>query len=101
MNNTKWNEIFWAFYWYECDEKGRARWKTRDVENGYIYGWEPSWTHFGCEPKEYDKIDYLQIELTDDNRDFVIQTLKDIHVPGILEDDVVTIYGYRQDVDYI
>ncbi len=30
-----------------------------------------------------------------------MKSLKQIHVPGTVEDDIVTIFGYRTDVDYI
>ena len=102
MNNTKWNEIFQRFYANECERSTPIiRWRTKDYETGYLCQWESTWTHFGCEPREWDKIDYLQIELTEYNREFVISTLRKIHVPGEINDDIVTIYGYRQDVDYI
>ncbi|MCQ2148457.1 MAG: hypothetical protein MJZ16_13235 [Bacteroidales bacterium] len=102
MNNTKWNEIFQSFYKNECEEASPIiRWRTKDIETHYLTQWDGTWTHFGCEPRAWDKIDYLQIELTADNGDFVINTLKKIHVLGDVNDDVVTVYGYRQDVDYI
>ena len=46
-------------------------------------------------------IDYLQIELTLKNEEFVLDTLKKIHVPADMEDNIVTVYGYRTDVDYL
>ena len=102
MNNTKWNEIFKTFYSNECSPEGPlVRWRTKDVENGYISAWDGTWTHFGCEPREWDKIDYLQIRLTDENSDLVLSELKKIHVPGEVKDGIVTVYGYRTDVDYL
>ena len=59
------------------------------------------WTHFGCEPRTWGKIDYLQKELTEYNRGFVVDTLRKIHVPGEANGDIATVYGYRQDGDYI
>ena len=58
-------------------------------------------THFGCEPREWDTIDQLQIELTRENTDLVLGVLRKIHVPGEVSDEVVTVYGYRTDVDYL
>lgn len=102
MNNTKWNEIFQSFYKNECtDNHPIVYWRTRDLENGYISRLDGTWTHFGCEPRNWEMIDYLQIQLTESNREFVIKTLKKIHVPGVIAEDIVTIYGYKQDVDYI
>ena len=62
---------------------------------------EVTWTHFGCKPREWDKIDYLQIELTKDNSDLVFDVLRKIHVPGEEHDGIISIYGYRTDVDYL
>ena len=101
MNNTKWNEIFKAFYAYEGDGKTLIRWRTTDRETGYVSSWDACWSHFGCEPREWETIDYLQIALTPDNRDLVLDILRKIHVPGTVDGDIVTVYGYRTDVDYI
>ncbi|MDM8202021.1 DUF6678 family protein [Allofournierella massiliensis] len=102
MNNTKWNEIFNVFYQNECDKNTLLiRWRTKDLRTGYISNWERSWTHFGCAPRNWESIDYLQIELTTKNQEFVLQELKKIHVPGTISNGVATIYGHRQDVDYI
>ena len=102
MNNTKWNEIFKAFYMYECNNVPVIiRWRTKDYINGFLSEWESTWTHFGCEPREWETIDYLQIELNNDNRSLVIEQIKKIHVPGIISNNVLTIFGYRQNVDYI
>lgn len=97
MNNTKWNEIFQAFY----NSDHIVKWRTKDKENGFMSDWDASWSHFGCEPREWDMIDYLQIELTLKNEEFVLDTLKKIHVPADVEDNIVTVYGYRTDVDYL
>ena len=103
MNNTKWNEIFRAFY-YDNELKSGSpviMWRTKDIGTGYLSEWDGTWTHFGADPRDWDKIDHLQIRLTPENKEYVLQCLKQIHVPGIVEDDTVTIFGYRTDVDYI
>lgn len=103
MNNTKWNEIFKTFY-YENECTGNScliRWRTKDKEHGHVSTWSGTWTHFGCEPRNWEYIEYLEIELTQENRGYVLSQLKRIHVPGIVTDEVAIIYGYRQDVDYI
>ena len=103
MNNTKWNEIFRAFY-YDNELKSGSpiiMWRTKDIDTGYLSEWDGTWTHFGTEPRDWDKIDQLQICLTPENKEYVLKCLKQIHVPGIVEDDTVTIFGYRSDVDYI
>lgn len=102
MNNTKWDEIFKVFYMNECDGNiPLVRWRIKDLKSGFISRWDGTWTHFGCEQKDWKYIDYLQIELTSQNTDFVLQQIKRIHVPGTVSEKNVTIYGYRQDVEYI
>ncbi len=101
MNNTKWNEIFKAFYKNECEGGVLVYWSTKDKVNGYIYPWDATWTHFGCEPREWERIEYLQIRLTPENTEMVLDNLKKIHVPGDIVDNIVTVYGYRTDVDYL
>lgn len=102
MNNTKWNEIYETFYENECNgNMPVVRWRTKDSQNGFVSRWDGTWTHFGCEPRDWERIDYLQIELSKENEKFVIEQLKRIHVPGIVSAQVVTIYGYKQNIDYI
>lgn len=102
MNNTKWNEILKAFYKNECNgNTPLVRWRIKDLKSGFTSDWDGTWTHFACEPKDWKYIDYLQIELTRENADFVLQQIKRIHVPGTVSEKAVTIYGYRQDVEYI
>jgi len=103
MNNTKWNEIFRAFYYgNECEGLGlHIPWRQRSIKSGYISDWDGTWSHFGCAPRCWDEIDYLQIRLNEQNQAYVIKSLKQIHVPGEIKDDIITIYGYRTDVDYL
>lgn len=103
MNDTKWNEIYRAFY-YENELKPDhplVQWRTKDKDSGYICSWEGTWTHFGCEPRNWECIEYLQIKITEENKKLVLNTLRMIHVPGDIEDGIVTVYGYRTDVDYL
>lgn len=103
MNNTKWNEIFRSFYYNNelIKDAPLIMWRTRDIETGCLSNWDGTWTHFGCEPRDWDKIEYLQIQLTPENKTYVMECLKRIHVPGTVENGVATVYGYRTDVDYI
>ena len=100
MNNTKWHEIFRAFYENECDGVIRVPYRTKAL-SGYISDWDVLWEHFGCEFRDYKGFERLEIELTDENREFVIDTLKKIHVPGDIRGNIAEIYGYRQDCGYI
>lgn len=105
MNDTKWIEIFKAFYYeFECSEdpwrRGlRIDWTTRSL-NGYVYG-DSTWTHFGCDGEPLKELDWLKIDLTSENREAVLDVLKKIHVPGEVFEDCVYVYGHRMDVDYI
>ena len=101
MNNTKWREIFQAFYEIECTSSILIPWMTKDTESGYVYGWDSTWTHFGADPEDYERIDWLKIKLSEDNRDIVLSALAKIHVPGEVFEEEVIVYGYRTNVDYI
>ena len=100
MNNTKWTEIFKAFY-YGAEVVGGPviPWTTRAL-NGYEYS-DNTWTHFGVGMEESREIDWLRITLTPENREFVLEALRKIHVPGEVLADCVFVYGYRTDVDYL
>ena len=101
MNNTKWAEIFKAFYYdVECSvDAVDVRWTTKSI-GGDLYS-DNTWTHFGCSMETSKEIEWLKIELTPYNREIVLEILKKIHVPGEVFDDAVFVYGYRTDVDYI
>ena len=100
MNDTKWTEIFKAFY-YGAELVGgpAVPWTTKSLD-GDIYR-DNTWTHFGVGMERSKEIDWLKIELTPQNRDFVLDALRKIHVPGEVREDCVFVYGYRADVDYI
>ena len=102
MNYTKWKELLTAFYQLECCGSAPAvRWRTKDLETGFLCPWDGTWSHFACDSGDWKYIDFLQIELTPENRCFVLETLRRIHVPTTVSEEIVTIYGYRQDVDYL
>lgn len=100
MNDTKWTEIFKAFY-YGSELSGGpvVRWTTKNLD-GYEYS-DNTWTHFGVGMEHSKEIDWLKIDLTPENREFVLETLRKIHVPGEVFQDAVFVYGHRMDVDYI
>ena len=105
MNETKWTEIFKAFYYgVECSGDPRLSkmfisWCTKSTD-GDIYG-DTTWTHFGVGMEQSKEIEWLKIDLTTENRETVMDILRKIHVPGEVFDDCVYVYGYRMDVDYI
>lgn len=105
MDDTKWREIFEAFY-YEIENSDdpvlrclSVQWTTKTTF-GYVYS-DNTWTHFGCSMEDNKEIEWLSIELTPENREIVLDILRKIHVPGEVFDDRVYVYGYRTDVDYI
>lgn len=100
MNDTKWTEIFKAFY-YGAELVGGPAipWTTRSLA-GDIYS-DNTWTHFGVTMESNREIDWLKIELTPENRELVLGGLRKIHVPGEILGDSVIVYGHRMDVDYI
>lgn len=100
MNNTKWTEIFKAFY-YSAELAGgpAVPWTTKTLD-GYVYS-DSTWTHFGVGMEHSREIDWLKIELTAENREFVLDALRRIHVPGEIMEDCVIVYGHRMDVDYL
>ena len=105
MNNTKWKEIFQAFYYgIECSNDPALsgitiRWSVTTT-SGLTYT-DCTWSHFACPAEDYKDIESLRIDLTATNRQIVMDTLRKIHVPGEVFDHYVIVYGYRMDVDYI
>lgn len=100
MNDTKWNEIFKAFY-YDVELAGgpAVLWTTRNLD-GCEYQ-DSTWTHFGCSMESNQEIEWLRIDLTEENRELVLDILTHIHVPGEIVGNAVYVYSYRTDVDYI
>ena len=68
--------------------------------NGFVYGWDQTWSHFWGAGDTGKEIEWLKIKLTPENRKVVLDILKKIHVPGEVTEQEVTVYGYRTDVDY-
>lgn len=97
MNDTKWEEIRQAMYDYD----GVIRWRIKNVDNGYISQWDGEWFyHF--RNSGYTCIEWLEILLTDGNTLYVKTKLKDIHVPGEVDGNIVRVYGHKDGfVDYI
>lgn len=98
MNDTKWNEIRLAMYQYPK----RIVWRTKSLTSGYICQWDGEWYYHFSEGG-YDWVEWLEIRLDDDDiKSYVISKLKEIHVPGEIDGNVVRVYGHKDGfVDYI
>jgi hypothetical protein len=97
MNNTKWDEIRLAM----DDYHGLIYWRTKDVETRHLCDWDPEWFHH-FRIGGYESIEWLEIRLDGENTSYVITKLKEIHVPGEIDGNVVRVYGYKDEfVDYI
>lgn len=77
----------------------QVRWTTKLID-GSVYS-DSTWTHFGCSMESSREIAWLRITLTPENRQIVLDILRQVHVPGEVIEDAVYVYGYRMDVDYI
>jgi len=97
MNNTKWNEIRLAMN----DIPYTVKWRTKDLENGYISQWDADWFyHFMI--GEYKTIEWLEIQFTSETKDLIVNKLKEINVPAELLENSVKIYGYKDCfIDYL
>ena len=80
------------------------RWRTSDVESGYVSEWEREWFyHFRM--GGYASIQWVEIAVDSDaQRDAILKELVRIHVPGERTASGYRIFGYAetgQTVDYI
>jgi hypothetical protein len=101
MNDTKWDELRLAMYGLE---ENRPRWRTKDVENGYLSEWDGEWFyHFRL--GGYETIEYVEIQVSHkEMRDRVRSALVKIHLPGRETEEGFIVYGYTrsgESVDYI
>lgn len=99
MNNTKWDEIFKAFYLHQRNNVN-IYFRKKLIEKEWDF-WENDWEHFGSCFAFYKDIEYLQIELTNENRQIVLDILHVIHVPGETKGNIVTIFGYQTSCEYL
>jgi len=100
MNDTKWNEVRRAM----CNlAELTPRWRTRDL-SGHLCAWEAEWFyHF--RDGGYASIEWLDLEITSPEQDAaVLQSLRQIHVPGRRTGDGYRIHGYvngAESIDYL
>jgi hypothetical protein len=101
MNDTKWDELRFAMY--SLGEKP-PKWRTKDVENGYLSDWDREW-YYHFREGGYKTIEYLEIKVSDDEmRNIVRKALVTIHVPGRETENGFIVIGHAfsgESVEYI
>lgn len=101
MSATKWDELRQAMY--ALDELA-PRWRTLDVESGYLSAWDREWFHH-FRNGGYKWIQCVEIAVdTDEQRAAVLMELVRIHVPGERTESGYRVFGYAkvgEVVDYI
>ena len=91
MNDTKWDELRLAMYDLNAQ---RPRWRTKDLESGYICRWDGEWFYHFSEGG-YATIEWLEIEITSPAQEQLVRdALRVIHVPGERTDIGFRVYGY-------
>lgn len=98
LNYTKWEEIRIAMYSY----KNQLRWRTKDVNNGYISNWDAEW-YYHFRNGGYESIEWLEIQVkNEEEKKDVIYLLKKIKVPGEIVENSIFVFGYTDGfVDYL
>jgi hypothetical protein len=101
MNDTKWDELRRAMHGLHAL---KPRWRTLDVENGYLSEWDRDWFyHFRS--GGYATVQWVEIAVdTDEQRAAVLAELVRIHIPGEATAFGYRVFGYAepaQAVDYI
>lgn len=101
MNDTKWDELRLAMY----EMEGLSpRWRTLDVENGYVSEWDREW-YYHFRTGGHKSIQWVEIAVDNDaQRLAVLRELVRIHVPGEKLESGYRVFGYakpEQAVDYI
>ena len=93
MNDTKWDEVRLAMY--ELGELS-PRWRTLDVEKGYLCPWDGEWFHhfYGA----YQFIQWVELKVESEvQRHAVRAALAQIHVLGEETETGFKVYGYVAD----
>jgi hypothetical protein len=102
MNNTKWHELGLAI---ASLRDLSPKWRTKDIESGFIREWDGEWFYHFCMLHEYADIEWVEIEVTSTERDAaVVNALRALHVPGEKTEHGYRVFGYAQAgkaVDYI
>jgi hypothetical protein len=98
LNNTKWEELRLAMY-NLADLS--PRWRTLDVENGYLCDWDREWSyHFKA--GGYKTIQWVDIETVGSEQTEAVQReLVRLDLPGERTPNGFRVYGYVESGKYI
>lgn len=89
MNDTKWRELCVAFASFEK----RPAWRTRDLLNGYLSGWDRDWFyHVG---PDYCSIEWLEIDPMECSKAQIREVLQAVGAP-FEEGEYFRVIGYRK-----
>lgn len=91
MNSTKWEELRLGMFALKTFS---PKWRTRDVESGYLSDWDGEWFYHFREGG-YDTIEWLEIQTASPQQEAAVAAiLQQIHVPGERNRDGFKVYGY-------
>ena len=94
MNNTKWHEL--GFAMFSLGDL-RPKWRTKDVESGFIGEWDGKWFDRFYMSQGYAYIEWLEIEVASTEQDAAVgNTLKALHVPGEKTEHGYRVFGYAE-----
>jgi hypothetical protein len=89
MNTTKWNEVRLGMYELKPHP---PRWRTKDVQNGYVSQWDGEWFHHF---RGYETIEWADIRPNRaEDTEAVLNVLHRVHVAGEKIGDFFRVYGY-------
>ena len=101
MNDTKWDELRLGMHGLESLS---PRWRTKDVQSGYVSEWDTEWFHH-FRAGGYATIEWVELATPDDaQRQAVLDVLERIHLPGEVTADGFKVFGFvesGQPVDYL
>ena len=94
MNNSKWHEL--GFAMFSLGDL-RPKWRTKDVESGFIREWDGKWFDRFYMSQGYAYIEWLEIEVASTEQDAAVgNALKALHVPGEKTEHGYRVFGYAE-----
>jgi hypothetical protein len=98
LNDTKWDALRLAMY-----NLGNLspRWRTLDIKNGYLSGWDSGW-YYHFREGGYKTIQWVEIETVGENQtEAVLRELVRLSLPGERTPDGFRVYGYVESGSYV